>query len=80
MASYSEKVFSITESNRLKEITRKLSNTTVTKEEKDNLKKERNYILETMQPMYGGSRRKSTRKMRKSKARKSKRRHTMNKK
>ena len=33
-----------------------------------------------MQPMYGGSIRKSRRKMRKSKARKSKRRNTMNKK
>ena len=80
MASYSEKEFSITESKRLKEIKRLLNNTTVSKEEKDKLKEERNYILQTMQPMYGGSRRKSTRKMRKSKARKSKSTNTMNKK
>ena len=80
MASYSHKEFTNTESKRLKEIKRLLNNTTVTKEEKDKLKEERNYILETMQPMYGGSRRKSTRKMRKSKARKSKSSNTMNKK
>jgi hypothetical protein len=80
MASYSKKDYSATDFKRLNEIELLLTNKSLTKEEREKLEEEREYIHYTMQPMYGGSKSKSRRKMRKSKMRKSKRRNTTNKK